>query len=188
MFGLKKEKTWGEYFQDFSMQYDIARVVIFQYLRFIFKENCKKEEFAMISGSNAYEMLAAQMEKYLLGMDYHEFAPGQTEQQQKIVVNYISQWADTIMKAHKEFADLVTDTLNMYGAYQGYAYHNKKGGVWAVETDEGRKIAGLLEKYIDKNRELPTPDSYSKSIKKWMRWSDSINDENYKSWFNFDTE
>ena len=60
--------------------------------------------------------------------------------------------------------------------------YNEKGIIWSVQTEEGKKTMSLLSKYSDKTREQPTPESYSNLIKKWMRWSDLVDDQNYKSW------
>lgn len=185
---FRKTITWGDNFQEFEEQFAIAKIEIFKYLMYTFKGHLEKEDFKKKIPDGINEnVIAGAVLKYLLPIADYKESPNiekLTMKDREMIEYNIPKWADHVMQG-VEFANLVTDTLNMYGAYQGYAYFHQKGGVWVIETAEGKRVGNILEKYADKNRESPTPKSYSKEIKKWMRWSSAINENNYKEYFDF---
>lgn len=184
MFNFFK-KTIADNANEFNEQFKICRVVVFEYLEYYFKGHLEKENFKSAIPKNIGEVtLAAEVLKYLLPIGNNKTNPaieGLSEEERKFIEYNIPKWADHIMKG-TDFAKLIIQTLRMHLVLRSYG---EKGNDWLLNTDEGKEIGDLLQKYGHIDLDVPNPKAYSKKIKEWMRWSDVINENNYKEYFDF---
>lgn len=184
MFNFFK-KTIVDEANEFNEQFKICKVVVFTYLEYSFRGHLEKKDFkSAIPEGVGESTLAAEVLKYLLPIGDNKTSPTVerlSEKERELIKHNIPKWADHIMQGI-DFAKLIIQTLRMYLVFKA---HDEKGNDWIFNTDEGEKISDLLQKYGHIDLDVPNPKAYSKKIKEWMRWSDTINENNYKEYFGF---
>ena len=184
MFNLFR-KTIADEAEEFNEQFNICKLVVFSYLEYSFKGHLEKKDFKSVIPEGIGEStLAAEVLKYLLPIGNNKTSPDierlQIEERELIKHN-TPGWADHIMQG-ADFAKLIVQTLRMYIVFKSY---DEKGNDWLFNTEEGKKISDLLQKYEHIDLDVPDPKMYQKKIKEWMRLADIINEGNYKDNFNF---
>jgi hypothetical protein len=179
------KKTIGDEAEEFNEQFNICKLVVFTYLEYSFRGHLEKKDFkSAIPEGIGESTLAAEVLKYLLPIGNNKTSPDiekLSKEERALIEHNIPGWADHIMQG-ADFAKLIIQTLRMHLTFKSYSEGNNE---WLFHTEEGEKIGDLLQKYGHIDLDVPNPKAYSKKIKEWMRWADTINEDNYKEYFDF---
>jgi hypothetical protein len=166
MFGLfKREKTMGEVAKDFTKQYDIVRIVFFNY----FTEtaiNAFQKQGASITDDDAATYAAA-IVTYLSGEDLEEWA-NKLDKKQKIVANAVlpglKEQVDGVLALDKSLREAVVYTLRMKNIVKSYVEHPEHPSDYLLKTADGKRISLILTQYGGEFPKEPTPDGFKKLI------------------------
>jgi len=173
MFNFFRRKTIIDNAKDFEDQYKIAKIIIFEYLYVWFEQIFATPEWKNIFADkpNMHRAMAAEVMRYLLAL---EDARNNQELQDETIIlakKYAEKWADDAMNRDKDFRDFVICTLRMDSVFNQYF----NGTDWPLNDPRGKKVFGIMMKYGGEVKESPDPKKYEKLLRKWMLWSDTVN-------------
>lgn len=178
-------KTIADDAEEFNEQFNICKLVVFTYLEYSFRGHLEKEDFkSAVPDGIGESTLAAEVLKYLLPIGNHKTSPDiekLSDGERTLIKHNIPGWADHIMQG-ADFSKLIIQTLRMYLVFK---LADEKDSDWLFNSEEGKKIGDLLQKYGHIDLDVPNPKAYSKKIKEWVKWTDAINENNYKEYFGF---
>lgn len=162
MFGLfKKEKSMSEVSKDFAQQFDIVRLILFEYFIEVIINAFKKQGDSITEEDAA--TYAAGVVTYLSGDDVDEWAKKLNEKQQIValaVIPNIKKQVDSVLALDKSLREALVYTLRMKMIVKSWQQQSENTSDYLLKTPEGKRIGLLLNQYGSEFSDSPTPDGY----------------------------
>lgn len=166
---FKKNRMSQDAANFYNTQYKFVAVTATRYLYAWFEQIFSTPSYrdTFKGWDNVAEQMAVACVSYLLG--------GLESKNQDI--NYkraeksASKWADDVMCRDKDFRELIVQTARMDYMFQSYF-----DGVEEYKKKPGsNNIISTIKKYGDKVPSSPSPKTYSKLLKEWLKWVEVMN-------------
>lgn len=178
MFNFFKKKTIVDNAKDFEDQYKIAKIIIFKYLDIWFEQIFATPEWKDIFADkpDMHTTMAAEVMRYLLALE--DTRNDQELQNEAVTMakKHAEKWSDDAMNRDRDFCDFVIQTLRMDSVFNQYF----NGTDWAFNDPRGKKVFDIIMKHGGKVKESPDPKKYEKLLRKWMLWSDTVDEKRGK--------
>jgi hypothetical protein len=158
------KKTIIDDAKDFEKQYEIAKILIFNYLESWFKQIFSTPEYkeAFADKPTINTVMAAEVMRLLLVLD--DTRKEESNDETILAKKHAEKWANDVLSQDKDFCELVIQTLRMDIVFNQFT----NGTKWLLENPRGKRISEILMKFGGKVTETPNPKKYDKLLKKWM--------------------
>lgn len=168
MFG---RKTIVDNAKDFSKEFPAVQIISVQYLTVWFKQVFETPEYKEMFADmpTLPEALATEIVKYLSAQDPEEDVEHEEAEVFAMAKKHVHKWTDDVMERDHDFCELRVQTLRLDMIYAQYA----KGVSEWMESQKGKRVSELLNKYGHLVPEQPDPKTYSKMVKNWIVWAEN---------------